>query len=53
VRGRSLALSALDALDDDDVETLFQTLTPITRCVIAGGDIPATTPMGLDRDDLV
>jgi Helix-turn-helix family len=48
-----LALSALDALDDGDVETLFQTLTPITRCVIAGGDIPATTPMGLHRDDLV
>ena len=47
-----LALSALEALDDDDVETLFQALTPITRLVIAGGDIPATTPMGLGRDDL-
>ena len=47
-----LALSALDALDDDDVEALFQALTPITRLVIAGGDIPATTPMGLGRDDL-
>ena len=47
-----LALSALDALGDDDVETLFKALTPITRRVIAGGDIPAITPMGLGRDDL-
>ncbi len=47
-----LALHALDALDDDDVEKLFDALTPITRRVIAGGDIPALTPMGLSRDDL-
>ena len=47
-----LALRALDALDDDDVEKLFAALTPITRQVIAGGDIPAMTPMGLSRDDL-
>jgi hypothetical protein len=47
-----LALRALDALDDDDVEKLFAALTPITRKVIAGGDIPAMTPMGLSRDDL-
>jgi hypothetical protein len=48
----TLALSALDALDDDEVELLFAALTPITRLVIAGGDIPAMTPMGLGRDDL-
>jgi DNA-binding MarR family transcriptional regulator len=48
----ALALSALDALDDDEVETLFQALTPITRSVIAGGDVPAVTPMNLRRDDL-
>ena len=47
-----LALAPLDALDDDEVETLFGALTPITRRVIAGGDIPAMTPMGLGRDDL-
>jgi hypothetical protein len=47
-----LALSALDGLDDDEVETLFRALTPITRRVIAGGDVPAATPMGLSRDDL-
>ncbi|ORW30153.1 hypothetical protein AWB91_22570 [Mycobacterium paraense] len=48
----TLALSALDALSDDDVETLFQALTPVTRSVVAGGDIPAATPMSLRRDDL-
>ncbi|OBI12556.1 hypothetical protein A5712_07040 [Mycobacterium sp. E2327] len=48
----ALALSALDALSDDEVETLFRALTPITRAVIAGGDIPARTPMALRRDEL-
>jgi hypothetical protein len=48
----ALALSALDALSDDEVETLFRCLTPITRDVIAAGDVPAQTPMGLNRDDL-
>jgi len=48
----TLALSALEALSDDEVETLFQALTPITRAVVAGGDVPAVTPMGLRRDEL-
>jgi hypothetical protein len=47
-----LALTAFDALDDGELEALFRSLTPITRAVIAGGDIPAATPMGLRRDDL-
>jgi hypothetical protein len=47
-----LSLGALAALDDTEVETLFQALTPITRAVVAGGDLPADTPMGLRRDDL-
>jgi hypothetical protein len=47
-----LSLSALDALSDDEVETLFQALTPITRVVVDGGDVPAQTPMGLRRDEL-
>ena len=47
-----LALGVLDALSDDEVEALFQALTPITRKVVAGGDLPAATPMGLRRDDL-
>ncbi|MCV7369510.1 hypothetical protein CRI77_08840 [Mycolicibacterium duvalii] len=46
------ALSAWEALDDSEVETLFRTLTPITRKVVAAGDVPAGTPMGLNRDDL-
>jgi hypothetical protein len=48
----ALALSALDGLTDDEVETLFRTLTPLARAVVAGGDIPQATPMGLRRDDL-
>jgi hypothetical protein len=48
----ALALSALDALSDDEVETLFQALTPITRAVVAGGDVAAVTPMSLRRDEL-
>jgi len=47
-----LALSGLDSLDDDEVEKLFGALTPITRKVVAAGDVPAATPMGLGRDDL-
>jgi hypothetical protein len=47
-----LALSALDGLNDDEVERLFRSLTPITRKVVAAGDVPAATPMGLARDDL-
>ena len=48
----TLALSVLDALSDDEVETLFQALTPITRAVVAGGDVPAVTPMALRRNEL-
>ncbi len=46
------ALRALDALDDAEVDTLFRALTPLTRAVVAAGDIPAATPMGLRRDEL-
>jgi hypothetical protein len=48
----ALALSALNVLDDAEVEQLFRTLTPIARVVVEGGDVPAATPMGLSRDDL-
>ncbi|HME47611.1 SCO6745 family protein [Mycobacterium sp.] len=48
----ALALSALTALQDGEVEALFLALTPLTRLVIAAGDIPANTPMGLGRHDL-
>ena len=46
------ALTAWDGLTADEIETLFRALTPITRLVIAGGDLPAATPMGLRRDEL-
>ena len=48
----ALALGALDALDDSEVEELFRALTPIARTVVTCGDVPAATPMGLSRDDL-
>ncbi|MGD1256102.1 SCO6745 family protein [Mycobacterium seoulense] len=48
----ALSLSALDALGDQEVETLFRALTPITRAVVAGGDVPDLTPMSLRRDEL-
>ena len=51
-RTDALALTALAALDDAAVEKLFAALTPLTRVVVAGGDIPVATPMGLRRDDL-
>jgi hypothetical protein len=46
------SLAVLDALSDDEVETLFQALTPLTRVVVAGGDVPALTPMALRRNEL-
>lgn len=47
-----LALGALGELTDDEITTLFRALTPITRLVVAAGDVPAATPMGLNRDNL-
>jgi hypothetical protein len=51
-RTDAIALSALGALSDDEVETLFRALTPITRAVVAAGDVAAVTPMNLRRDEL-
>lgn len=51
-RTDALALTALRELADDEVERLFGSLTPLTRMVVAGGDLPAATPMGLRRDEL-
>jgi hypothetical protein len=48
----ALSLSVLDALSDDEVETLFQAITPITRVVVEAGDVPAMTPMALRRNEL-
>ncbi len=46
----ALSLHAFDGLDDAEVEALLHALTPIARTVIAGGDMPAVTPMTLRRD---
>jgi hypothetical protein len=48
----ALSLPVLDALSDDEVERLFQALTPITRIVVEAGDVPAMTPMALRRNEL-
>jgi hypothetical protein len=48
----ALSVSVLDVLSDDEVETLFQVLTPITRVVVEAGDVPAMTPMALRRNEL-
>ena len=45
-------MSLLDVLSDDEVEKLFQVLTPITRVVVEAGDVPAKTPMALRRNEL-
>ncbi|MCV7433800.1 SCO6745 family protein [Mycolicibacterium bacteremicum] len=47
-----LALSAFDILSEAELKMLFATLTPLTRLVVAAGDVPSATPMGLDRADL-
>jgi hypothetical protein len=46
----TLTLHAFDALSDAEVEALLHALTPIARTVIAGGDMPAVTPMTLRRN---
>jgi hypothetical protein len=51
-RTDAAALPTLDVLNDADVETLFWALTPIARMVVAGGDLPAITPMALQHSDL-
>lgn len=51
-RTDALALPALAALTDAEVEQLFAALTPITRQVVSAGDVPGATPMGLSRGDL-
>jgi hypothetical protein len=40
------ALSAYDALDDEQLQALLHALTPLARAVMAAGDIPEVTPIG-------
>ncbi len=41
-----LALTAYDALNDDQLLQLLDALAPLARAVIATGDIPEVTPVG-------
>jgi len=41
-----LALTAYDALDDDQLLRFLDVLAPLARAVIATGDIPEVTPVG-------
>ncbi|WP_204808168.1 SCO6745 family protein [Mycobacterium riyadhense] len=45
-----LALHSFDGLDDGELEALLHALTAVARTVLAGGDLPATTPMSIRRD---
>jgi hypothetical protein len=42
-----LALTAFDCLDDDEIDQLTAALTPLTRAVVAAGDIGSLNPIGL------
>ena len=48
-----LAATAYDALSEDELATLTDALLPIARAVVAAGDIPRRSPMGLDLDEVV
>jgi hypothetical protein len=41
-----MALAAYEALDDQQLQQLTDSLTPLARAVIATGDIPEVTPIG-------
>jgi hypothetical protein len=43
-----LAAPAYSSLTDDELDELAAVLRPLTKAVIAGGDIPIKSPMGLD-----
>jgi hypothetical protein len=45
-RTDALALSAYNALDDQQLQQLIDALVPLTRAVLATGDIPNVTPIG-------
>ncbi|HWJ11747.1 MAG TPA: hypothetical protein VNS46_20370 [Nocardioides sp.] len=46
-----LAATALDPLSDDEVDELLRLLRPIAAAVVATGEIPAKSPMGLDLQE--
>jgi hypothetical protein len=46
-RTDTIALSAYEVLDDDEIERLTGILTPLARAVLDSGDVPAITPIGM------
>lgn len=50
-RTDEVALPAYAALSDDELDRLLAALTPLARAVVATGDMPNVTPMGLTLDD--
>ena len=51
-RTDALASEGLDSLTVDDARELFELLRPLTRAVVAAGDLPLDSPMGLDLREL-
>ena len=49
-RTDTIALSAYEVLDDDEIERLAAALTPLARAVLDSGDVPARTPIGVTLD---
>jgi hypothetical protein len=45
-RTNAVALCAYNALDDEELQQLIDALVPLTRAVLATGDIPDVTPIG-------
>lgn len=46
-----IALSAYASLSDEELTRLTTALTPLARAIVAAGDLPKVTPMGLTFDD--
>ncbi|WP_278257049.1 hypothetical protein [Nocardioides convexus] len=47
-----LAAAALDALADDEIAESVGLLRPLAAAVVASGEIPAQSPMGLDLTEV-
>ncbi|NGN95262.1 hypothetical protein G5C66_21300 [Nocardioides sp. KC13] len=47
----ALAATAYASLEEVEVEDLITLLRPLTKAVVASGEIPQQSPMGLDLDD--
>lgn len=48
----ALAATAYALLDADEVEELITLLRPLTKAVVASGEIPGQSPIGLNLDDI-